>query len=91
MKNAIHETGDRVAEGDGATESPTQVESAFKTAPQCGERYEVSVRHWSRLVESGKAPQPVRFGRLTRWSLQTLKEWEAAGCPPVRQAGRASR
>jgi predicted DNA-binding transcriptional regulator AlpA len=58
---------------------------------QCAERYKVSGRHWNRLVDSGRAPQPIRFGRLTRWSLSTLEEWEAAGCPPCRQAGRAVR
>lgn len=58
-------------------------------APQCGERFGFSARHWVRLVDAGRAPQPIRFGRLTRWSKQTLKQWEADGCPRCdRRSGR---
>ena len=54
----------------------------YLDARQCSQRYGFSVRHWLRLVDAGKAPQPVRFGRLARWSVhQTLEKWEADGCP----------
>lgn len=53
----------------------------YLDAPQCGERFGFSARHWVRLVDSGRAPQPVRFGRLTRWSIESLKQWESDGCP----------
>ena len=56
----------------------------FLTDRQCGERYGFSWRHWRRLVDSGRAPQPTRFGYLTRWSLKALQEWEARECPHVR-------
>ena len=52
------------------------------TSSQCGERFGFSAKHWGRLVDGGKAPQPVRFGRLVRWKLKTLEAWEEAGCPP---------
>lgn len=44
----------------------------------------ISKRHWSRMVDAGKAPQPVRLGRLCLWSVETLEEWERGGCKPVR-------
>ena len=55
----------------------------FLTAKACSQRYGFSIRHFLRLVDAGKAPRPVRFGRLTRWSVQTLAEWESAGCPSI--------
>ena len=60
----------------------------WKAAQECAEGYDFSVRHWRRLVDAGKAPQPVRFGRLTRWSVQTLEEWESQGCPAVDRRGK---
>ena len=59
-------------------------DALYLAAPQCSQRYGFSVRHWIRLVDSRRAPQPVRFGRLTRWSVQTLQDWESAGCPSCR-------
>jgi predicted DNA-binding transcriptional regulator AlpA len=56
-------------------------EPLYVPALQCAQRYGFSKRHWMRLVNSGRAPQQVRFGRLTRWSVQTLQDWESAGCP----------
>jgi predicted DNA-binding transcriptional regulator AlpA len=55
----------------------------------CAERYGISGRHWRRMVDAGHAPPPVRFGRLVRWSVQSLAEWEQAGHPRI--SGRASR
>jgi predicted DNA-binding transcriptional regulator AlpA len=56
----------------------------YLDAKDCAARYGVSWRHWLRLVDSGRAPQPTRFGRLVRWSLASLESWEADGCPSVR-------
>ncbi len=53
-------------------------------ADECAYRTGISKRHWMRLVDRGVAPQPIRLGRLVRWSLATLQEWEAGGCKPVR-------
>jgi predicted DNA-binding transcriptional regulator AlpA len=53
-------------------------------AKECAARYGMSWRHWLRLVDSGRAPQPTRFGRLVRWALASLEAWEAQGCPAIR-------
>lgn len=57
-------------------------------ADACASRYGISKRHWLRLVDRGAAPSPTRFGRLVRWSLESLLEWERGGCRPIRQVGR---
>lgn len=56
----------------------------YLNADGCAVRYGFSRRHWFRLVDSGRAPQPTHFGRLVRWSLDSLSEWEAGGCKPIR-------
>ena len=67
-----------------ATDSPAQ----YLDAQGCSSRYGFSDRHWFRLVDMGKAPPPTRFGRLVRWNVAVLKEWEAAGCPSCRNRSR---
>ena len=62
------------------------VQPAYLDEAECGQRYGFSARHWRRLVDSGKAPRPARFGRLVRWSIADLSEWESRGCPNVRDA-----
>jgi predicted DNA-binding transcriptional regulator AlpA len=51
----------------------------------CAARYGFSWRHWLRLVDSGRAPRPTRFGRLVRWAVSSLESWEATGCPSCRK------
>jgi predicted DNA-binding transcriptional regulator AlpA len=63
--------------------TPVQT-TAYLDAKACGRRYGFSWRHWLRLVDSGRAPQPIRFGRLVRWRISALERWDAQGCPPVR-------
>lgn len=63
---------------------PPEVSPQYLDAKGCGVRYGFSWRHWLRLCDAGKAPAPTRFGRLVRWSLVSLEEWEAGGCRPVR-------
>ena len=58
-------------------------------ADACASRFGISKRHWLRLTDGGKAPLPVRLGRLVRWSISTLEEWERGGCKPIRQLGRS--
>lgn len=55
----------------------------YFTADACAARYGFSPEHWRRLVDAGKAPQPSRFGRLVRWPVATLDQWDASGNPPV--------
>ena len=40
-----------------------------------------SVRHVYRLTDMGRIPRPVKLGALTRWSLQSIEDWVARGCP----------
>lgn len=56
----------------------------FLTANACAARYGFSPAHWRRLVDAGKAPRPVKLGRLVRWQIRTLEEWEAMGCQSAR-------
>lgn len=60
------------------------VDTKYLDSDQCGARYGFSGRHWQRLVDMGKAPKPTRFGRLVRWPIPTLEDWEQAGCPKIK-------
>lgn len=63
-------------------QGPAPIPSAlFLDAKQAAVRYSVSIPHWRRMVDAGRAPQPVRLGRVLRWALATLQDWEARGCP----------
>ena len=55
----------------------TRVESPTEHAYRTREDGQASWHHCLRLVEAGKAPPPVRFGRLVRWSVDSLVKWEA--------------
>ena len=63
----------------------------FLDVKDCAGRYGLSPRTWWRLVDSGRAPQPTRFGRLVRWSLSALEAWESEGCRSVRNVKGGSR
>ena len=58
----------------------------YLDADGCAARYAFSPAHWRRQVDAGRAPQPIRLGRLVRWSIAALEKWEAAGCPSCRTA-----
>ena len=51
-------------------------EPLFLTAGECAARYNISERHFKRLVETGRLPKPLKFGRNSRWSLRSLEENE---------------
>jgi len=50
-------------------------------AAAVAEMLQVSERHLWSLHSSGRLPQPVRFGRAVRWSVDELRDWLAAGAP----------
>lgn len=75
---------DVVAERIGEPESRADVAATHVDADACASRLGISRRHWTRLVDSGRAPQPVRLGRLVRWSITSLETWERGGCRPIR-------
>lgn len=35
----------------------------------------IAARTWRRYVRAGKAPQPIKLGRVTRWSIEAVKQW----------------
>lgn len=45
----------------------------------------VTVRRW---WAQGLIPPPCRIGHTIRWRLETIQEWEQAGCKPVGQPKR---
>lgn len=50
-----------------------------------------SPRHVRRLVDAGKAPQPIRLGGCVRWQRTTVDAWIADGCPNLRMRKGGSR
>lgn len=52
--------------------------NAAEAARQLG----ISERHLWALHSQGRIPRPVRLGRATRWPLDELRAWLAAGSPP---------
>jgi prophage regulatory protein len=51
----------------------------------------VSTRHLRRLVDAGKAPQPVRLGGCVRWPRHVVEAWIADGCPNCRKRAGVAR
>jgi excisionase family DNA binding protein len=49
----------------------------FLTAKQCAERYNISERHFRRLVDQGILPKPMKLGRSARWKRHVLEEYES--------------
>jgi predicted DNA-binding transcriptional regulator AlpA len=43
-----------------------------------------SCRHVYRLSDAGRMPPPVRIGALVRWNSESIAQWIAGGCRPVR-------
>jgi excisionase family DNA binding protein len=60
-----------------STETTTTLLSAEEVAAMLG----VSERTLWRLLSAGKFPEPVRFGRSTRWRPADVKDWIDRGCP----------
>ena len=83
------QTHNAAAERIGGPESRADATVTHCDADACASRLGISKRHWLRMVDAGKAPQPVRLGRLTRWSLIALASWESNGCKPIRHVGGA--
>ena len=52
---------------------------AGEAARLCG----VGRSTWYSLRKAGRVPKPVRLGRRVLWRVEELREWMAAGCPPL--------
>ena len=87
----LTQTQNAAAERIGASESRAVATATHVDANACASRLGISKRHWLRMVDAGKAPQPVRLGRLVRWAISSLAIWEANGCKPMRQPGSVGR
>jgi predicted DNA-binding transcriptional regulator AlpA len=59
---------------------------ALLDARQCAALLGCSPRHWARLVDTGKAPESLKLGRLSRWNAESIRVWIADGCRPVRNS-----
>ncbi|GHT17329.1 hypothetical protein FACS1894189_3000 [Planctomycetales bacterium] len=51
-------------------------DTLFLTIGQCAARYNISVRHFRQLVDLGEMPKPFKLGRVVRWSVKVLEEFE---------------
>lgn len=69
-----------------ATTSPAMLD-----VEQLADMLGVSTRHVRRLVDAGKAPQPVRLGRACRWPRHNVEAWIADGCPNCRRRKGVAR
>jgi predicted DNA-binding transcriptional regulator AlpA len=49
-----------------------------EAARLCG----LSPASWDRLACSGRTPGPIRLGSAVLWSVEELRVWVEAGCPP---------
>jgi predicted DNA-binding transcriptional regulator AlpA len=49
----------------------------FLTAKESAKRYNISERHFRKLVDNGTMPKPMKLGRCSRWALRVLEEYES--------------
>jgi excisionase family DNA binding protein len=59
----------------------TEAAPVLLTADEVATMLNVSERTLWRLLSAGKVPQPVRFGRSTRWKAAEVTAWIDRGCP----------
>jgi prophage regulatory protein len=59
----------------------TDTTPVLLTADEVAAMLGVSERTLWRLLSAGKVPQPVRFGRSTRWRAAEVADWIDRGCP----------
>ena len=54
----------------------SQTPPLYLNSQQCAARYNISERHFVRLVEQGVMPKPLKLGHTSRWSIALLEEFE---------------
>jgi excisionase family DNA binding protein len=67
----------------GGLETDKSTEPALITAQEVSRMLKISTRTLWRLLSAHKVPEPIRLGGLVRWRHDDLKNWIAAGCPPM--------
>jgi predicted DNA-binding transcriptional regulator AlpA len=64
----------------------SKMATALITTNQFAEMLNISTRQLHRMRSKGTIIQPIKLGRMTRWSLEEVEEWIRTGCPlPVHQ------
>jgi len=66
-------------------EQISQTEQILVPAKQAAKMLGISMAFFYRLHNAGKVPLPRKLGRRSLWSVQELKAWDRAGCPPRAQ------
>lgn len=84
-------TGKSNASGRHAAGTGTATPPVMIDADGFAELLGVSSRHVRRLVDAGKAPQPVRLGGCVRWPRHVVDAWVADGCPNCRKRPGVTR
>ena len=54
---------------------------ALISATELADLLQISTRTLWRLRSSGKLIEPIKLGGSTRWRLDEVQKWIAAGCP----------
>ena len=57
------------------------LEPALTDAAGVAKLLGVSRRHIQALDSSGRIPAPIKLGRCSRWSIEEIRRWSAAGGP----------
>jgi excisionase family DNA binding protein len=70
------------------TPPDTTISPALLDVRAVAEMLRCSPRHVYRLADAGRMPPPLKLGALVRWSRQSIEDWIAGGCKPIRQAGK---
>lgn len=54
---------------------------ALISATELADLLQISTRTLWRLRSAGKLVEPIKLGGSTRWRLDEVQKWIAAGCP----------
>ncbi|MDV6032737.1 MAG: helix-turn-helix domain-containing protein [Phycisphaera sp. RhM] len=68
------------------TSSPTML-----TVDDLASRWNCSIKHVRRQRDAGLIPAGVRIGRLLRFPVAEIEQWERDGCPTRSRASRRKR
>jgi predicted DNA-binding transcriptional regulator AlpA len=73
------------------TTPSTELSRLALPAAEVAKLLEISERHlWAMHATGRLGPQPIRLGRATRWPVEELRAWLAAGAP-CREAWEARK
>ena len=64
-------------------QKPPEDKGLLIDSRQAAKLLKVSERTLWKMHTTGEMLAPIRIGRAVRWSLEALKKWIEAGCPPA--------